>query len=113
MAKLYADENFSLPVVKALRQLGHDVLTIQEDGKADQKYPDELVLARASQYQRAVLTYNRKDFIQLDKTNTDHAGIFACTNDPDVPGQAQRIHEAIKEIDSLDGQVIRINRPSS
>ncbi len=34
MARSYADENFPLPVVQVLRQLGHDVLTIGEAGKA-------------------------------------------------------------------------------
>jgi len=32
MARLYANENFPLPVVEALRRLGHDVLTIQHKG---------------------------------------------------------------------------------
>lgn len=32
MARIYSNENFPLPVVKQLRQLGHDVLTIQETG---------------------------------------------------------------------------------
>ena len=30
MVLFYADENFSYPVVEALRLLGHDVLTVQE-----------------------------------------------------------------------------------
>jgi uncharacterized protein DUF5615 len=34
MARLYADENFPLPVVEELRRLGHDVLTIYETGQA-------------------------------------------------------------------------------
>ena len=29
MARLYSNENFPLPVVEELRQLGHDVLTIR------------------------------------------------------------------------------------
>ena len=29
---LYADEDFSFPVVEELRRLGHDVVTAQEDG---------------------------------------------------------------------------------
>ena len=29
MARLYANENFPLPVVNELRRLGHDVLTTQ------------------------------------------------------------------------------------
>ena len=36
MAKLYANENFPFPVVEELRKLGHDVLTVQESGKAGQ-----------------------------------------------------------------------------
>lgn len=44
MAKLYANENFPLPVVLELRKLGHDVLTTLEAGKANQSIPDEAVL---------------------------------------------------------------------
>jgi hypothetical protein len=42
---LYAEEDFALPVVAALRQLGHDVVTAQEDGRMATPDPD--VLARA------------------------------------------------------------------
>ena len=35
MARLYADENFALPVVLALRRLGHDVLTTHDAGKSE------------------------------------------------------------------------------
>lgn len=48
MARLYADENFPHPVVLELRRLGHEVLTIQEAGKAGQRVPDEMVLAEAN-----------------------------------------------------------------
>ena len=34
MMTLYANENFPLPVVAALRALGYDVLTTQEAGNA-------------------------------------------------------------------------------
>ena len=36
MASLYADEDFSYPVVQRLRQLGHDIVTAQEAGQANQ-----------------------------------------------------------------------------
>jgi Domain of unknown function (DUF5615) len=36
MASLYADEDFPLPVVVDLRNLGHDVLTAHEAGQANQ-----------------------------------------------------------------------------
>ena len=47
MARLYADENFPQPAVERLRELGHDVQTAQDAGKAQQKLPDEAVLADA------------------------------------------------------------------
>jgi len=56
MAMLYADENFSQPVVDALRALGHDVLTALDVGQANQKIPDAQVLAHATALDRAVLT---------------------------------------------------------
>ncbi len=46
--RLYADENFPLPVVAELRRLGHDVLTAFEDGRANKGIADEAVLARAA-----------------------------------------------------------------
>jgi hypothetical protein len=42
--RLYADENFPLQVVVALRQLGHDVLTIQDSGHAGQAVSDPAIL---------------------------------------------------------------------
>jgi hypothetical protein len=48
MARLYADEDFSYPVVERLRQLGHDIVTAQEAGQGNQGVEDEAVLAFAS-----------------------------------------------------------------
>jgi len=113
MARLYSNENFPLPVVEELRRLGHDVLTIQEAGKAEQSVPDEEVLAFASVQGRAVLTLNRKHFIRLHRTQPEHAGIIVCTFDRNFIAQARRIHEAIASDMQLSGQLIRVNRPSS
>jgi hypothetical protein len=65
MARLYADENFPLRVVEALRLIGHDVLTAQEAGQANKRIPDDQALAFACSEQRAILTYNRRHFIAL------------------------------------------------
>ena len=67
MARLYSNENFPLPVVLELRRLGHDVMTVQEAGKANQEIPDDEVLAFASVEGHAVLTINRRDFIRLHR----------------------------------------------
>jgi hypothetical protein len=112
MARLYANENFPLPVVEELRRLGHDVLTIHETGKAGQSVPDEEVLAFACADNRAVLTLNRKHFVRLHSTHPEHAGIIVCTFDPDFVGQAGRIHAAIESQAELSGQLIRVNRPA-
>ena len=111
MASLYANENFPLPVVEELRNLGHDVLTIQETGKAGLAVPDEEVLAFARSHGRALLTLNRRHFIRLHENEPSHQGIIACTFDPDFAGQAGRIHTAIQSRPNLSGQLIRVNRP--
>jgi hypothetical protein len=110
MARLYSNENFPLPVVVGLRALGHDVLTIQETGKADQALPDDQVLQFATAENRAVLTLNRLHFIRLHQKNSTHAGIIVCTFDADFAGQAERIHQAIRQQRALGGQLIRVNR---
>ena len=110
MASLYSNENFPPPVVRKLRALGHDVLTIQETGKADQALPDTEVLAFAIRERRAVVTLSRLHFIRLHRKQPGHAGIIVCSFDPDFEAQAKRIHEAIAGQTSLAGQLLRINR---
>ena len=111
MARLYSNENFPLPVVEELRRFGHDVLTIQETGRANQEYPDEAVMRSAIAMQRAILTINRKHFVQLHRQNTRHQGIILCTADLDFVGQAQRIHQVIETHQPLKGKLVRVNRP--
>lgn len=111
MASLYANENFPRQGVEALRALGHDVLTTVEAGNAGRAIADEEVLAFAARAGRAVLTINRRDFIRLHARSADHAGIVVCTQDPDVAGQAQRIHDAISAMPTLARHLVRVNRP--
>ncbi|MEZ4709940.1 MAG: DUF5615 family PIN-like protein [Caldilineaceae bacterium] len=111
MARLYADENFPQPVVDELRRIGHDVLTIQADGKSNQKYPDELVLRDATLYKRSVLTINRKDFRRLHLQMPGHGGIISCTYNPDFSELARCIDQAIVDLDSLAGRLILVYRP--
>ena len=112
MARMYSNENFPMPVVEELRLLGHDVVSIQERGRANEGTPDDEVLKFAIAEDRAILTINRKDFIRLHKRNAQHAGIIVCTYDPDYPAQASRIHEAIKACPDVRGKLIRVNRPA-
>ena len=113
MARLHSNENFPLPVVEELRRLGHDVLTVAEAGKAEQAIGDPEVLAFATTERRAVLTINRKHFVRLHNESPNHVGVIVCTLDLDFAGQGERISSAIGLQGELNGQLIRINRPSS
>src|SRR5207245_2724666 len=69
--------------VEALRLLGHDALTVQDDGRANLSIPDPEVLARATLLGRVVLTNNRRHFHTLHRVAPVHAGIVTYTHDPD------------------------------
>lgn len=111
MARLFADENFPLPVVSALRSFGHDVVTAWEAGSANQGVSDAEILDIATSQDRAVLTLDRIDFKKLHgQRSSTHSGIVACTADDDFAGQAQRIDQVLTKHESLKGQLIRIYR---
>jgi hypothetical protein len=108
---LYADENFPFPVIEELRRLGYDVLTMYEDETANQSLTDEQVLSIAIEGKRALLTVYRRDFIRLHRREPNHHGIIVCTFDPNFVVQAHRIAEVLRDRMTLDGQLIKINRP--
>ncbi|NMG22980.1 DUF5615 family PIN-like protein [Brasilonema bromeliae] len=112
MARLYADEQFPYEVVEHLRDLGHDVVTVQEAGKANLKIPDDEVLAFASSNERVVLTLNRRDFKRLHRYVPSHAGIIVCTDDVDRSGLAKRINAAILAGEPLAGKLVSVVRPA-
>lgn len=112
MARLYSNENFPIPVVEILRALGHDIVSIQDRGRAGEAVTDPDVLDLATSENRAILTLNRRDFINLHSQRPNHCGIIVCTVDSDFERQAQRIHEQLQATPILDGQLIRVNRPN-
>lgn len=113
MARIYTNENFYLDSVKALRQLGHDVLAAKEAGNANLGIPDEEVLKFAKSENRIVLTLNRRHFVQLHRLHPLHPGIIVCTEDKDVEGLANRIHQALEAVGgNLENQLLRIVRPN-
>ena len=112
MTSIYANENFPLPVVEALRELGHDVLTTQDSGKNNRAIPDSEVLAFAKETGRVLATFNRKHFVYLHNEGNEHAGIIVCTLDPDFQALALRIHQALTQEPDMAGKLVRINRPA-
>ena len=61
-------------LVLMLRTEGHDCVTVNEVGLRGQ--PDSVVLAHAAQDQRAVLTMNCRDFLELHEASETHFGII-------------------------------------
>ena len=113
MARLMADEDVALPVVEELRHLGHDVVTMLDLGKANLGIDDAMVLDLARKDQRALVTMNRRHYLRLHKADPNHAGVIACTVDVDFTGLAARIDEAIRSVPSLEGEFVRVYRPST
>jgi predicted nuclease of predicted toxin-antitoxin system len=110
MARLYANENFPVEVVRQLRSLGHDVLTTHDVGKSNQGLEDDAVLRFAIESDRCIITINRKDFMRLHRTAPGHSGIIVCTENRDYSGFAARIDEAIRQAGELPGQLLRVVR---
>ncbi len=113
MARLYANENFPLPVVEALHGVGHEVITTADVGQSGKRIADDEVLHCAIARRLAILTLNRRDFIRLHRTVSEHTGIVVCTFDPDFIAFATRVHEAVSAYATLDGQLVRVNRPAT
>ena len=112
MARLYTKENFPLPAVVELRRLGHDVLTSLDAGNAGRGISDHAVLQFAIANNRAVVTLNRRHFVRLHIQVPVHRGIILCTFDLEFAGLAARIDAAIRPLATLDGVLLRIQRPN-
>jgi predicted nuclease of predicted toxin-antitoxin system len=110
MRLFLADENFPYPVVVALREYGWDVLTLADVNLSESAIPDEVVLQFATEHRRAVITFNRKDFIRLHKIVASHCGIVVCTFDLDFKQLANRIIQTLEVIENLNNQLIRITK---
>ena len=112
MARLYADENVVSAIVARLQSLGHDAITVLEDGRANRQTPDLEVLQRAIELGRCVITNNRHHFHRLHASTPAHHGILTFTTDLQYDRLADRIHEAIASADSLENRLIKVVRPN-
>ncbi|WP_420457813.1 DUF5615 family PIN-like protein [Neolewinella sp.] len=108
---LFADENFDFPVVQGLIELGYDVITMVDLNAANRGLSDDLVLRMATDLDRAVLTINRRDFIRLHRKDNRHAGIIACTRNPNVPAFVKAIDQVLRDTDDCSGRLLRVYRP--
>ncbi len=61
--KLYLDEDLSPRVAEGLRKRGRDVVSSHEAG--NDELPDEAQLSYATESERHLVTYNRRDYLVL------------------------------------------------
>jgi hypothetical protein len=108
--RLYSNENFPIAMVEHLRSFDCDVLTSYEAGQANQGIPDDGVLRFATAQNRAVITFNRDDFVALHRGGDRHAGIIVCKDDRDYLGQVTILHAYLQQVDSLVDRLIRIKK---
>ena len=62
---------------------------------------------------RILVTFNRRHFIRLHSDVPHHEGIVVCTFDANFEALAERIHDSVKNLQNMTGQLIRVNRPSN
>lgn len=76
--KLLLDEMLSASVAEQLRRRGHDVIAVDEHGEL-RGLGDADVFRHAQESGRAVVTYDREDFLALDRQyrheGRDHHGL--------------------------------------
>ena len=110
MARLYANENFPVDVVRELRALGHDVLSTHDVGRSNQGIEDDAVLRYAADTDRCLITLNRRDFMRLHRAIPIHGGTIVCTENRDYAAFARRIDREIARVPALANQLLRVVR---
>ena len=108
MFRFYANENLTFELVELLRQQGYEVLTSLEAGNANQRIPDDQVLRTATADNRAVLTFNRDDFLRLHRSGVNHSGIIICKDDSDLSGLSQALHDYLMAQEILQNRLLRV-----
>jgi predicted nuclease of predicted toxin-antitoxin system len=106
--RFYANENLSADLVKALRNLSYDVVTSYEAGNANQRISDDQVLQTATAKNRAVITFNRDDFLALHRSGVDHSGIIVCKDDSNIQGIGQALHDYLATQETLQNRLLRV-----
>lgn len=95
--RIYLDEMISPTVAAALRERGHDAVAVVE--RRALGAPDAAQLARAMHEQRALVTYNIRDFAILARAATtaghDHWGLVLIDDRRLPPSDIGALIEAL------------------
>jgi predicted nuclease of predicted toxin-antitoxin system len=76
--RLLLDEMLSAQIAEQIRVRGHDALAVDKTPEL-RGLPDQDLFAQAQEQERAIVTYNREDFLALDREyrsrQQEHRGI--------------------------------------
>lgn len=101
--KLLLDENVNHTVAVQLRDRGHDVIAVTEHAEL-RGCPDAAHLRWCERAGRAIVTYDRGDFLALDRdyktAGTEHGGIVILTVGA-FPQRASSIDKLVRSLDRL------------
>jgi len=98
--RILADEHVPIAVVNQLRAVGIDAVAVDEEGLKGRS--DGEVLAYAVESNRAVLTSDQEDFMQLGR-DEEHKGVVVVTK---RLGIGETVREVMKLVDTLDAEAI-------
>jgi uncharacterized protein with PIN domain len=105
-ARLYLDEDLTPDLARLLRAAGHDVVSAHERGASGLSDEDQLELATAED--RALLSFNYRDFIALSqrwsKDNRQHAGIIVSYRQYSRRALGQLTRAVIALLDQVTGE---------
>ena len=93
--RLFTDEMISPDLAVGLRRQGYDVVSCDESGRSRQRMSDDQQLLYASSVGRAVLTFNARDYVAIDRRWKDegrhHAGIIVSQQVNDLGELFRRV----------------------
>ena len=100
--RLYTDEMIDLVLARILAGQGYDVETTPGTGRASQNIDDERQLEYATQQGRAILTFNTRDFVRIDRQwkagGRRHAGIIVSVQLNNMHVLASRVRNHLDSV---------------
>lgn len=101
--RLLLDEQYSPEIAEQLRHRGHDVTAVKEDPELV-GLDDELLLRKAREDRRALLTNNVRDFAPLARqgaaSGEDHTGLI-FTSDESMPRSRNTIGLYVERLSAV------------
>lgn len=117
--RLLLDEHISPDVAEGLRGRGHDAVSVIEIGRRTED--DDVLWRKAIEAGRAMVTYNRDDFIALAaesfQNNEPHPGLIVIspkTIPPsDIGGLVRALERLLTSGEDIAGQTLYLTRAAA